>query len=455
MTSLIQQIERVPVDSLTLHPQNARRGDIAAIAASLHANAQFAPIVVQASTRYVLAGNHTLMAARQLGWQEIDAVFVDVDDHHAYRIMLAANRTADLGGYDNDALAELLSYLDGDYEGTGYSQADVDFLLSYPEPEQEEDTDDVPAGPPPANPVTKPGDLWLLGPHRILCGDARDHNDVTKLLDGARINIAFTSPPYASQRTYDESSGFKPIPPDEYVDWFEDVQANVRAHLAEDGSWFVNIKEHCEGGQRHLYVKDLTIAHVRRWGWLFVDELAWTRSGVPGTWPNRFKNGWEPVFHFTAQGAIKFRPESVGHESDDVFHEGGRVSGTNRTGNVGWHGGDVQREAGIALPSNVIHIHTNPAAMQGADHPAAYPVDLPRWFLQAFSDEGDTVFDPFMGSGSTLIAADRNQRVAYGTEISPAYCDVICRRYQQTTSTMPILAATGQPHDFTAIPANQ
>ncbi|MET7713676.1 ParB N-terminal domain-containing protein [Streptomyces sp. NPDC005407] len=133
MASLIEKVERVPVDSLTLHPQNARRGDVKAIAASLRANAQFSPIVVQASTHYVLSGNHTLMAARELGWQEIDAVIIDVDDDRAHRIMLAANRTADIGTYDNDALAELLSYMDGDYEGTGYTDADVQALINPPD----------------------------------------------------------------------------------------------------------------------------------------------------------------------------------------------------------------------------------------------------------------------------------------------------------------------------------
>ena len=97
---------------------------------------------------------------------------------------------------------------------------------------------------------------------------------------------------------YDESSGFRPIPPDEFTDWFEDVQSSVHAVLADDGSWFVNIKEHCDGGQRHLYVKDLTIAHVRRWGWRYVDELCWVTGGFPGKFDERFKNGFEPVFHF-------------------------------------------------------------------------------------------------------------------------------------------------------------
>lgn len=131
MASLLDNIERVPINTISTHPQNARRGDVKAIAASLRANAQFAPIVVQASTRHVLSGNHTLLAARELGWEEIDAVVVDVDDQHAYRIMLAANRTADLGGYDNDALAELLSYLDS-YDGTGYTDADIEALIAPP-----------------------------------------------------------------------------------------------------------------------------------------------------------------------------------------------------------------------------------------------------------------------------------------------------------------------------------
>lgn len=133
MESLIDRITRVPVDSLTPHPLNARRGNVAVIAESLRVNSQFAPIVVQASTHHVLAGNHTLAAALQLGWTEIDAVILDVDDARAYKIMLAANRTADLGGYDRDALAELLSYTEETgYAGTGYTEHDVQLLIAPP-----------------------------------------------------------------------------------------------------------------------------------------------------------------------------------------------------------------------------------------------------------------------------------------------------------------------------------
>jgi site-specific DNA-methyltransferase (adenine-specific) len=105
-----------------------------------------------------------------------------------------------------------------------------------------------------------------LGDHRLLCGDCRDFGAIDRLFGATKANVVVTSPPYASQRKYDESSGFRPIPPDEYVAWFRDVAANVHTVLAEDGSYFLNIKEHCEDGERSLYVKDLVIAHRRQWG---------------------------------------------------------------------------------------------------------------------------------------------------------------------------------------------
>lgn len=140
MGSLLSRIETVPVGSLEFYPGNARRGDVGAIAASLRENEQYAPLVVQSSTRRVLSGNHTLKAAVSLGWAEIDVVLVDVDDTRARKINLSANRTAELPSpdtgqrYDDEALAGLLSALDGDYDGTGWAQEDLDALLAEDEP---------------------------------------------------------------------------------------------------------------------------------------------------------------------------------------------------------------------------------------------------------------------------------------------------------------------------------
>lgn len=126
MPSLLTQMERVPVDSLVFYPGNPRHGNVAAIAESLTENAQYAPIVVQRSTRHVLSGNHTLKAAQSLGWTEIDAVLVDVDDDRARKIVLSSNRTAELAGYDDEALAGLLEELNADFDGTGWTAEDLD-----------------------------------------------------------------------------------------------------------------------------------------------------------------------------------------------------------------------------------------------------------------------------------------------------------------------------------------
>ena len=271
------------------------------------------------------------------------------------------------------------------------------------------------------------GQVWsIVGKqsHRLMCGDCRDTEDTDKLID-SDINVAFTSPPYASQRKYDETSGFKPIHPDDYVEWFEAVQDNVKRLLADDGSWFVNIKEHCEDGQRVLYVKDLTLQHVRQWGWRFVDEMCWTKSGVPGKWSNRFKNAWESIFHFTRTIDIKLRHSNVHIASEDLidYHQ------DNTTTHSGFISGSagVRRE-GFALPSNVLTIYNSPEQTKDTEHVATFPIALPSFFVKAFSDESDAIYDPFLGSGTTMLAAEQLNRRCYGMEISPKYCSVVLER---------------------------
>ena len=230
--------------------------------------------------------------------------------------------------------------------------------------------------------------------------------------------MVITSPPYATQREYDPASGFKPVPPEEYCDWFRDVAANIAAILAADGSYFLNIKEHADDGERNLYVKDLVIAHRRQWGWRFVDEFCWrkTDNGVPGGWGNRFKNAWEPVFHFCRQHEDQVRPKAVGHVSEDCFDyspEQPEVDFRQRAAGHGPRGAAADggknqslethapttmdgRHAGIARPSNVIEVKTESG--QGS-HSAPFPRALVEFFVKAFSDPGDMVFDPFLGSG--------------------------------------------------------
>jgi ParB-like chromosome segregation protein Spo0J len=162
------------------------------ICESLERNGQYRPIVVNRRTMGVLAGNHTLRAAIELGWEEIAATFVDVDDEQARRIVLVDNRTNDLAGYDTALLAELLEELP-DPEGSGYDLAALDALLEeVGRPAADED--EVP--PPPAQPRSRPGDVIELGRHRLVCGDAKDAAAYRRLLGGERAQLLWTDPPY-------------------------------------------------------------------------------------------------------------------------------------------------------------------------------------------------------------------------------------------------------------------
>ena len=139
---LFVKIQQFKVDDLFEFPGNARRGDINVLVESLKVNGQYRPIVVQKTTNYVLAGNHLLRAARVLGWEEINAVVVDVDEQAALKIVLADNRTADLGDYNETLLNDLLTMLD-DFDGTGYSEADIAELESAINPEPAEERPEI------------------------------------------------------------------------------------------------------------------------------------------------------------------------------------------------------------------------------------------------------------------------------------------------------------------------
>ena len=350
---------------------------------------------------------------------------------------LTANNTAIQGDFTSDA--ELMAKEIAAWDAEMFNELSIDDVMSQIERDIAKDNDSKPDAPKPQIDraaelqkewQTEKGQIWeipsktCLGKsHRVMCGDCRVPEDVAQLLNGQKVNVAFTSPPYASQRKYDEESGFKPIKPDAYVEWFEAVQANVRTHLKQDGSWFMNIKEHCEDGQRDLYVNDLTIAHVRAWGWRFVDEFCWKRKGVPGRWEYRFKNEWEPVFHFSANDP-KCNKYAVGVQSEQCFDVTSRKTKTTiSVFDCNAENGKVMK-SGLALPGNVVEIN----GQTESAHNAAFPVGLPTFFIKAFSDPSDLIFDPFLGSGTTMIAAEREGRIGIGMELSPKYVAVILQR---------------------------
>ena len=317
--AMAKRIEFWRLDRLVPFARNARTHSdeqVAQIAASIAAFGFNNPVLVDTNAG-IIAGHGRFLAARKLGLDEIPVVVLDhLSETQKRAYILADNRIGENAGWDEEVLAAELGELqnaDWRLDLLGFSEEELARLLAETEPVAEvpaEVEEEIPEAP--VEPVTRPGDIWLIGKHRLICGDCRDFRAMcARLFDGVKANVAITSPPYATQREYDPESGFKPVPPDEYSDWFRDVAANIATILAADGSYFLNIKEHAGDGERSLYVKDLVIAHRRQWGWRFVDEFCWrkTDNGVPGGWGNRFKNAWEPVFHFCRQPEIKFRPQ--------------------------------------------------------------------------------------------------------------------------------------------------
>jgi len=421
------------VEPHTLLPwlKNPRRNDnaVAAVMRSIKRFGFGAPIVARKANGEIIGGHTRVKAALQLGLTRIPVRYLDLSAKEAHELAIADNKLGELASWDEAILLDVIreeELIADDMIDMGFSEDEANkfatLLASGGEKEADDKEDEIP--PPPKNPITKPGDVWELGRHRLLCGDCRDAALVERFFTGVKVNVAFTSPPYASQRKYDETTEFKPIPPDEFVEWFYAVQANVGRILAPDGSWFVNIKEHCDDGQRSLYVKDLVIAHVRQWGWRFIDELVWKKNGMPGVFGERLRNDWEPVFHFAIGKPCKTRFDHVAKKSPNVPH-------ASIGGNAAMQGmGDPLRDRshGMASPGNVVLASADSAGV--GTHSARFPAALPEFFIRAFTDPDDVVFDPFMGSGTTLVACEKLNRIAYGTEISPAYCDVIVERWE-------------------------
>ena len=256
---------------------------------------------------------------------------------------------------------------------------------------------------------------------QLILGDCRE---VLRELPADSIDLIFTSPPYADRRK-DTYGG---ISPDHYAEWFLPISKELLRVLKPDGTFILNIKEKAENGERHTYVIEL-ILEMRKQGWLWTEEFIWHKKNCyPGKWPNRFRDAWERLLQFNKTKRFKMFQEEVMVPMGDWaekrlrnISQTDKIRDTSRVGSgfgkrvANW----LERDK--VFPTNVLYLATE---TKNRNHSATFPDALPEWFMKLFTREGDTVLDPFMGSGTTLRVAKRMRRNGIGIEILPKYFEL-------------------------------
>jgi ParB-like chromosome segregation protein Spo0J len=364
------EVERVEVSTLLNDPANVRKHNernLESIKASLARFGQQKPIVV-GRDGVVIAGNGTLAAARSLGWSMIDIVRSHLTGAEATAYAIADNRTAELAEWDDDALAQQLAALQIEDEEllavTGFDEKELEAMSGPAEVEE----DEVPE--PPVDPITKPGDLWILGEHRLLCGDSTKAEDVERLMAGAKAAAMITDPPFG-------------------ISYKSNMDGDLPRSIA---------------GDNDTKARDCALG-------MFDDKFP---IACFATWhcvPPRKPRGmliWKK--NVGGMGDLTF-PWSLDYEVVWIFGSG-------------WSG---HRGSSVLEGETICTWNTGPAARI---HPHQKPV---RVISQLIEKSAGLVFDPFLGSGTTLIAAEQLGRKCYGMEISPAYCDVIVKRWETLT----------------------
>lgn len=254
--------------------------------------------------------------------------------------------------------------------------------------------------------------------NQLLAGDCRE---LLPLFPEESVAIVVTSPPYADSRK-DVYGG---VHPDGYVEWFAPIGAELLRVLKRDGSFVLNIKEKVVDGERHTYVLELILA-LKKQGWKWTDEYIWHKKNcAPGKWPNRFRDSWERCLHFTKSKSFVMNQNAVMVPTGDWaksrlknLSETDQIRDASRVGSG--FGKNVSNWVGrdMAYPTNVLHMATQ---CSNKSHAAAFPRELPAWFIKLFSNPGDLVLDPFAGSGTTLLSARELGRDFCGIELKPEY----------------------------------
>jgi DNA modification methylase len=424
------KVEKWKISKLIPYARNARTHSdeqVGQIAASIKEWGWTTPVLVDEEGG-IIAGHGRTLAAQKLGMTEVPVMVAKGWSEAKKRAyVLADNKLALNAGWDNEMLAlELgeLGDLGFDLDLTGFTADEIAALM----PEQIEagltDEDAVPEVP--EQPVTVLGDIWVLGKHRLMCGDSTSIDAVDKLMDGQKAEFCFTSPPYADQREY---NGDKELST-------EHLATFIRTASGFCNFFAVNLGISRKENEINQYWDDY-ISEARSCGLKLLSWNIWNREGMGGSIGNMtamFPIEHEWIFVFGSEG------KDINRTRDNKY---GGISGKST----------IRQKGGETTPNNweinkkgkIGTVFTCDFARGKKEHPAMFPVEFPVGYIESCTNSNDIVYEPFGGAGSTMIACEKLKRQARLIELDPKYCDVIVKRWQDFTGKIAIHAETGQP----------
>jgi DNA modification methylase len=416
------RIERRAIEELIPYARNSRThsdAQVAQIAASIKEWGWTMPILVDEQGG-IIAGHGRVLAARSLGHKDVPVVIASGwSDAKKRAYVIADNKLALNAGWDDEMLKlELkdLQAMDYEMDLIGFSAEDLEAMLNESETtEGLTDEDAVPDAP--EEPKTKPGDIYQLGRHRLMCGDSTSIDAVEKLMDGCIAEICFTSPPYADQREY---NGDKELST-------QHIATFIRSAYGKVNYFVVNLGYSRKDQEVNSYWEDY-IQEAKDCGLKLLSWNIWDRSGfgyTVGQATAMFTIDHEWIFVFGNKA--KSLNKTVENKQSGVAKKG-TIRQKNGETTAVFTETHSHRQMGTIIRCDV-------ARYKGGDHthPAMFPVELAETYIESMTSNKDIVYEPFCGSGTTMIACEKLGRTNFSMELDPKYCDVIVKRWEDFT----------------------